>query len=556
MYAATALALRSHLEFNQDKQNYGRPKLRKSGELYAWHMVRILEWLNESDKPYIGLDGYLATWLHDTIEDTKLTKEDIARVFGQRVAEIVEILSNLKNSNWETKLKQADSYEPFLIEKTPDYPEVDYIKLGDTQDYFMTCADLPPLSQYLHFRFVDELLYPLTVASVGAQKPALQVANLAMRTQRPGVYNQHQQKINAVLNEKSRELIVQARKNIERTLSQAGISATVTISYKTPYELFLKARKTKGVSQKMRFYFPTKEKFIPEDEFDQDINVIQEAAFDTLAGDFYKLTGVPSESSGQKPSLRDIVSFDITVSSESDCFEARKALSTAFQSLPERSRNFVANPKLNGYRALHEEFFDPLLAANHIRVRIAAEEMVSVNQQGLLAREIGPVPAKLLSQALVRKKQISDRDVRTALMQGLPDLRMVKIKVATPKPELPEFADPLVWHYDYILDAITLAHPWLALRLATAEWDGHRLSKRDFLPWQETAWYTGQEVTVTLERSWSGLDLYSLLQNQFARKRLKEYVGHLPSIDKVAIGKRMLKYAIRKTAALSPSCYN
>ena len=75
-YAAARLAFTFHIEID------GSPNLRKSGEPYAFHMLRILERLTEDDVPYLGWQAYVATWLHDTLEDTNLTFKQIKATFG------------------------------------------------------------------------------------------------------------------------------------------------------------------------------------------------------------------------------------------------------------------------------------------------------------------------------------------------------------------------------------------------------------------------------------------------------------------------------------------
>ena len=464
----------------------GSPMMRKSGEPYVYHMLRSIERLTEDDMPYLGLDAYLAHWEHDIIEDTSITKDFLANVFGNRPAGTVETLSKLKTSRHETKLAQAERYDPRFIRSIQDFVEAIYLKLADLDDYFNTCEKLSEESKLLHFRFLDEVVFPVAFAIVGATRPALAVANKALKVKHNKIYEQHAQTIDQiVVNARGEELEIKAQ--IEQTLREAGLEAEVKLTYRTPYELYLQ--------QKTEF------------------------------------------------TLRDIVFYDITVANLQDSYKIRQALRDAFSHLLERVRDFIAMPKHNHYAALHDEYDINNCRA---RVRITCGEAYQLNNLGLGLILDKSFRSPLLSERAMRLVEGGDRATRTLYLKRLRTLKRVRV-VGQHGEQYPERwrRTRFIAQGDNCFDLAAMCEPTWVWQLRHARWRGNSRHGYNALT-EPYGWSRGQQITLTLNKHPDyRRDVYSLCQSPWAQRIISKHVYDLSEKRIITIGRRMTVAALR-----------
>lgn len=507
-FAAATLAIRAHVDFNDF------PIRRKAGnrELYVYHMLRILERLAQADVPYLGGDAYAATWLHDTIEDTSLSLESLTHVFGHRVSGIVNALTNLKTSKQETKFQQAGRYEPRFISSTMEYLEALYIKMADLDDYFNTCNGLSAVSKFHHFRFIDEVVYPLAVAVVGAREMAVAVANKAMASAHPD-----HAKYAARLKEIRPEETLQApTKLITELLAKNGLQAEVKAVLRTPYEMLLKDRSEAGEKRwlsrrhdlRLESYVYSPPPELPDRSFtDRDLVFLDIIANDSSS--CYKICGMLAESDNLRGQLR-----------------------------PERSRDFIAHQKPNRYRALHGEFG----GAQPIRFRIFSREMERINRLGLAvplltASGMRPLSSPLLSEATLSRAQATDREGRRQLLTALPAVREIKV-TACLRNSGPQTHRILVDQRSNWFELAAACDPNFALRLISGQvgstvFDGAKLG-------DSYHWSDGQEVDLTLATRAVGRDVYSLVRDPHSLDRIKGLVSSWQTKDQVNLGRKMV----------------
>jgi len=511
-FAAATLAIKAHV------YDTGVPIRRKAHELYVYHMLRIQERLAQADVPYLGGDAYVAVWLHDTVEDTSLSLENIERVFGRRVSGIVNVLTNLKTSKQETKFQQAGRYEPRFISSTMDYLEALYIKMADLDDYFNTCDRLSPESKFYHFRFVDEVVYPLAVAVVGAREMAVAVANKAMAVAHPD-YAKYAARFKQI----QTEPIQSVTRLITEALNNNGLQAEVKAVLRTPYEMLLKER---AESAEEKWLFRRRQQ-LPES---------------------YDLPPSPKE---EGPSLteRDLFFFDIITQDPLACYQARALLSVAKVCgplLPERSRDFIEHPKPNGYRALHLEFAAPL------RVRIFSREMETTNRLGMAAGKVPlsattPLVSPLLSEETLELVQIADRESRRHLLQKLPAIREVEIQTMSHFGKIKVAHRARVDQRSNWFELAAACNPDYPFRLASGLWDGETF--RDAQLGESFRWFTGQKVALTLAQKTLGHDVYSFVREPSLLEQLKKTALGWSTADQISLGKKMLARGIRAAAA-------
>lgn len=530
-YAAAELATTAHIHAAGEKK--GLPMLRRSGELYVYHMLRIMERLTKDDVPYLGWQAYAAAWLHDAVEDTTLTLDQVEELFGSRVRGIVDSLTNLKTSKNETKLQQAGRYEPQFIRATLHFAEALYIKLADLDDYFATCRDMKPESVFYHYRFIDEVVYPLATTVIGAREMAINVANKALTIALPDEYAH----FSAALADLAGQTDLAAiRELIAGALRPAVPGAVVKISPRTPYEMLLKWRAKRDQQKREIGQMLRQAETIHE--FDQLAAINDTTCFT------YK--DFPLKA-------RDLAFFDIVVGSAKDCYAARAvltaALSDRFPLFTARSRDFIRYTKPSAYQALHDEFGNNDLS---FRTRIAGSKMAEVNRLGIAPHVFTPTgltafSSPLLGTDVLENVQLADRAGRRRIMQRLPKVRRVNVTVTGPdKRSGPRVFNPWVYQYGNWLDLAATIKPGFALTLNEAKLGERSFAGEDLAA--ESNWFTGQSVALTLARGFAGHDLYSLLQEPDNLDRLKSYVAARPERQQVEIGRRMIKRALAAAA--------
>ena len=508
IYAATALAVSAHVE--TDGPDKGAPVRRKlNDELYLRHPFRVMAKLVGEDVPYLGTDGYCAAILHDTVEDNEnLHHQDVELAFGRRVAGIVKVLTYLKTRKNETKLDQADKYDAVFVAEVREYIEALYIKMKDVEDYFETCGHgvegytgkkLSSTSVFYHFRFVDEVLYPLAMGEAGAQASALALANLALRITHPADYDYYTSYIDALVS------VHEPAKWASQFALAIGELGEVSVTVRSPYEMLVKAREHG-----------------------------------------FLLRHAPDITERFEPEIRDVLFFDVLTSSKPDCSRVRKKLEEVLpQAYPGgrfRVRNFIVRPKSTKYQALHLDYRN---AEVYFRFRIFSDVMQEVNQRGAAQALFGMrgmrrLTSTLLTEAVLEKVQRTDRNGRRTLLQRLPRIRQVAVNVMDPTNEVEGIPiNPLVYQGDSLLDIAAAYAPSVALRFGRARLRG-RIHQSQAEIAKRRQWIAGQRVNIQLVPTWTGLDVYSQLREPYAIGELREYVAALEPRDQVKIGRRML----------------
>jgi|GEM_PF-6391785 len=537
-YAAAALAVTSHMKEDG-------PHLRKSGELYVYHMLRILDRLTQSDVPYLGHAAYEAAWLHDTLEDTKLKKSAIVKLFGRRVAGIVDALSKLKIKA-STKLGAADLYDPKFIGSISDHVEAIYIKMADLDDYFNTCEKMSPESKYLHFRFVDEIVYPIAVAMVGAREMALNVANKALQKNRSSEY--------ARLSRKIEELIapLKQRKLTDRfadILKKNGVPGKVIIQIRTPYELFITNRDKKmGRALKAKRSYQIDESLRAEIHYDRTGKYVP-YSHDYVDHDKVLAAEIMSLPPKTDPALnlRNALLINIIAANQQECYAIQQSLLSILSAVLGRGRDFIQEGKPNGYRALHEEF---KIKGQSFRVRIFTDHMDRLNRLGLAATTYAAagmpsLDSPFLSIPAQTMLLSGTREDRKQILQSLPRVRQLEARVTRlPDQKLLTTAFPWIHQKACGLDLAAAIHPRYALRFRSGRWGKREIKD----PTARANWYMGQKADIYVDRSWTGYDLYHYLQAPFAADAVKAHIARLSPKKQTNIGRTMYERALNNIA--------
>ncbi|MBQ6203204.1 MAG: bifunctional (p)ppGpp synthetase/guanosine-3',5'-bis(diphosphate) 3'-pyrophosphohydrolase [Prevotella sp.] len=306
---------------------------RLSGEPYIMHPIAVAQ--IACSEMGLGSTSICSALLHDVVEDTDYTVEDISNIFGPKIAQIVDGLTKISGGIFgEQASAQAENFKKLLLTMSEDI-RVILIKICDRLHNMRTLASQPANKQY---KIAGETLYiyaPLA-NRLGLNKIKSELENLSFRFEHPEEFA----KIEMLLSEtasKRDELFNDFIAPIEEALTKMGLKHRIIKRVKTPYSIWSKMQ-TKHVS------------------FDQ--------IYDLLA---VRIIFTPSKD-------------ELEIN---ECFDIYVALSKIYKSHPDRLREWLNHPKANGYQALHVTLMSN--KGRWIEVQIRSERMDEVAEQGFAA---------------------------------------------------------------------------------------------------------------------------------------------------------------------------
>lgn len=318
--------------FNFAKQAHKGVR-RRSGEPYIMHPIAVAQIACEEIG--LGSTGICAALLHDVIEDTEYTYEDIQNLFGTKIASIVEGLTKISGGIFgERASLQAETFKKLLLTMSEDI-RVILIKISDRLHNMRTLSSMLPSKQY---KIAGETLYiyaPLA-DRLGLNKIKSELENLSFKYEHPEEYEFIQNKLMATQSE--RETVFQEfTEPIRTALDQMGLKYQIAARIKTPYSIWKKM---------------------------QNKHVTFEEIFDILAT---RIVFEPDEDTDER----------------NMCFNIYVALTNIYRPHPDRTRDWVNHPKANGYQALHVTMMGN--RGEWIEVQIRSKRMDDIAEQGLAA---------------------------------------------------------------------------------------------------------------------------------------------------------------------------
>ncbi len=318
--------------FNFAKQAHKGVR-RLSGEPYIMHPIAVAQIACE--EVGLGSTSICAALLHDVVEDTDYTTEDIANIFGAKIAQIVDGLTKISGGIFgEQASAQAENFKKLLLTMSDDI-RVILIKICDRLHNMRTLESQPANKQY---KIAGETLYiyaPLA-NRLGLYKIKSELENLSFRYEHPEEYSSIKSKLAST--EASRhELFDQFTNPIEEKLKQMGIQYEIKERVKTPYSIWTKM---------------------------QNKHVTFDEIYDILA-------------------VRIIFTPKNREEEINECFNIYVAISQIYKSHPDRLRDWLSHPKANGYQALHVTLMSK--QGRWIEVQIRSDRMDEIAEQGFAA---------------------------------------------------------------------------------------------------------------------------------------------------------------------------
>lgn len=306
---------------------------RLSGEPYIMHPIAVAQ--IACSEMGLGSTSISAALLHDVVEDTDYTVEDIQNMFGPKIAQIVDGLTKISGGIFGSQASaQAENFKKLLLMMSDDI-RVILIKICDRLHNMRTLEGQPPNKRY---KIAGETLYiyaPLA-NRLGLNNIKTELENLSFKFEHPEQYAQIEEKLAST--QASRDtLFDNFTAPIRATLDKMGIEYTIKARVKSPYSIWNKMMQ-KNVS------------------FDQ--------IYDILAVRIIF-----------KPKNKD--------EEVDECFRIYVAMNKIYKSHPDRFRDWVNHPKANGYQAIHVTLMSNL--GKWIEVQIRSERMDEMAEQGFAA---------------------------------------------------------------------------------------------------------------------------------------------------------------------------
>lgn len=306
---------------------------RRSGEPYIMHPIAVASIVcNEIG---LGSTSICAALLHDVVEDTDYTVEDIENIFGPKIAQIVDGLTKISGGIFGDRASaQAENFKKLLLTMSNDI-RVILIKIADRLHNMRTLGSMLPNKQY---KIAGETLYiyaPLA-NRLGLYKIKTELENLSFKYEHPEEYAEIEEKLNATAAERDK-VFNDFTAPIRTQLDKMGLKYRILARVKSIYSIWNKMQT----------------KHVPFEEI-----------FDLLA-------------------VRIIFEPRNIEEELNDCFDIYVSISKIYKPHPDRLRDWVSHPKANGYQALHVT----LMGNNGqwIEVQIRSERMNDVAEQGFAA---------------------------------------------------------------------------------------------------------------------------------------------------------------------------
>ena len=306
---------------------------RLSGEPYIMHPIAVA--LIASEEMGLGSTSICSALLHDVVEDTDYTVEDIELMFGAKIAQIVDGLTKISGGIFgEQASAQAENFKKLLLTMSDDI-RVILIKICDRLHNMRTLESQPANKQY---KIAGETLYiyaPLA-NRLGLNKIKSELENLSFRFEHPEEFDNINRKLEVT--RQQRDLLFEDfTAPIREELDRRGITYELKARVKSPYSIWTKM---------------------------QNKHVTFDEIYDILA---VRIVFTPAKREEEI----------------NECFQIYVAISKIYKSHPDRLRDWLNHPKANGYQALHVTLMSH--TGRWIEVQIRSDRMDDVAEQGFAA---------------------------------------------------------------------------------------------------------------------------------------------------------------------------
>ncbi|MGG2143006.1 bifunctional GTP diphosphokinase/guanosine-3',5'-bis pyrophosphate 3'-pyrophosphohydrolase [Symbiopectobacterium sp. RP] len=462
---------------------------RSSGEPYITHPVAVAGILAEMRLDYETL---MAALLHDTIEDTPTTYQDIEQQFGKSVAELVDGASKLDKLKFRDKKEaQAENFRKMIMAMVQDI-RVILIKLADRTHNMRTLGSLRPDKRRRIARETLEIYSPLA-HRLGIHHLKTELEELGFEALYPNRYRVIKEVVKAARGNR-KEMIQKILSEIEGRLNEAGIPCRVSGREKHLYSIYCKMH-----LKEQRFH-----------------------------------------------SIMDIYAFRVIVKELDTCYRVLGQVHSLYKPRPGRVKDYIAIPKANGYQSLHTSLIGP--HGVPVEVQIRTEDMDQMAEMGVAAHwaykegessTTAQVRAQRWMQSLLELQQSAGSSfefIESVKSDLFPD----EMYVFTPEGriiELPAGATPVDFSYAVHTD---IGHACV----------GARVDRQPYPLSQSLS--SGQTVEIiTAPGARPNAAWLNFVVSSRARAKIRQMLKNLKRNDSVSLGRRLLNHALGNGRKLS-----
>ncbi|MEI7189658.1 bifunctional GTP diphosphokinase/guanosine-3',5'-bis pyrophosphate 3'-pyrophosphohydrolase [Dickeya dianthicola] len=456
---------------------------RSSGEPYITHPVAVACILAEMRLDYETL---MAALLHDVIEDTPATYQDMEQLFGKSVAELVEGVSKLDKLKFRDKKEaQAENFRKMIMAMVQDIRVV-LIKLADRTHNMRTLGSLRPDKRRRIARETLEIYSPLA-HRLGIHHLKTELEELGFEALYPNRYRVIKEVVKAARGNR-KEMIQKILSEIEGRLKEAGISCRVSGREKHLYSIYCKMH-----LKEQRFH-----------------------------------------------SIMDIYAFRVIVREVDTCYRVLGQVHSLYKPRPGRVKDYIAIPKANGYQSLHTSLIGP--HGVPVEVQIRTEDMDQMAEMGVAAHwaykegesssTTAQVRAQRWMQSLLELQQSAGSSfefIESVKSDLFPD----EIYVFTPEGrivELPAGATPVDFAYAVHTD---IGHACV----------GARVDRQPYPLSQALS--SGQTIEIiTAPGARPNAAWLNFVVSSKARAKIRQMLKNLKRDDSVSLGRRLLNHAL------------
>ncbi|MEA3409655.1 MAG: bifunctional (p)ppGpp synthetase/guanosine-3',5'-bis(diphosphate) 3'-pyrophosphohydrolase, partial [Candidatus Eisenbacteria bacterium] len=457
---------------------------RESGDPYIVHAEMAAEILAQ-----LQLDSatVAAGLLHDVVEESDMDLASIGEEFGEEIAELVDGVTKITGLKFESREReQAENFRKMLLSVVKDV-RVILIKLADRLHNMRTISHLTPAQIERISRETREIYAPLA-GRFGMARIQRELEDLSFRWLEPDAHRKLERALSAGRLERD-AYIEQISRPIREALEREGVGARI----------FGRSKHLYSIHKKM-------------------------LAQDKTVDEIY-----------------DLVAMRIITSSVSECYRSLGTVHTLYTPIHDRIKDFIATPKLNGYRALHTTVIGP--RGQMVEIQIRTEEMHEQAEIGIAAhwtyKEGSPADDELreslawVRQLLEGNIDLTEADEFLELLKV--DLYRDEIFVFTPNGDLkhlPKGSTPIDFAYSI--------HTDVGNHCAGARIDGRMVSLKHSLENGATV-----EV-VTSEAAHPSRDWLGLVVTSRARSKIRHYLREQADGESVVLGRRIIDKELKK----------
>lgn len=471
-------------------RNAHEGQTRSSGESYITHPVAVTCILAEMRLDHKTL---MAALLHDVIEDTPATYQDMEQLFGKSVAELVEGVSKLDKLKFRDKKEaQAENFRKMIMAMVQDI-RVILIKLADRTHNMRTLGALRPNKRRRIARETLEIYSPLA-HRLGIHHLKTELEELGFEALYPNRYRVIKEVVKAARGNR-KEMIQNILAEIEGRLTEAGITCRVSGREKHLYSIYCKMH-----LKEQRFH-----------------------------------------------SIMDIYAFRVIVREVDTCYLVLGQMHSLYKPRPGRVKDYIAIPKANGYQSLHTSMIGP--HGVPVEVQIRTEDMDQMAEMGVAAHWAYKEKGEISTTAQIRAQRWMQSLLELQKSAGSSfefiesvksDLFPNEIYVFTPEGrivELPSGATPVDFAYAVHTD---IGHSCV----------GARVDRQPYPLSQPLS--SGQAVEIITaigarpNAAWLNFVVISK-----ARAKIRQMLKNLKRDDSVSLGHRLLNHALGGTRKLT-----